>query len=333
MGAVTGDGFHTGNEPGCACARLARSQRGLLTARQGTQFGLSKRAIQRRVASGAWEKVLPGVYRLPGAAASWEQRLIAAWLWAGQGAAVSHRTAAVLLGLDGFDSGPVEISTTRPVHGRAAGVIVHRVRRLDRADVMTLGGICLTQPARTLLDLGAVAPAALVERAMEDALRRGLVSLSRLRWTLERVGGPGRPGTAVLRMLVEERAPSAPAESPLEVDVIRLLRRAGLPEPVRQHEVRVGGHVVAIVDLAYVDERIAIECDGYRYHSGRAAWQRDRERLNDLTDLGWRVIHATIVDVREAQEAFAARVRRGLSAERREASQDAQTSERPGQAV
>ncbi|MGH2705110.1 MAG: hypothetical protein ACRDJ4_08445 [Actinomycetota bacterium] len=254
-------------------------------------------------------------------------------LWAGEAAVISHRSAAALLGLDGFEAGPVEISTARPVHGRAAGVVIHRVRRLDRVDVMTVRGIRLTEPGRTLLDLGAVAPASLVERAMEYALRRGLTSLSRLRWTLGRAGGQGRPGTALLRSLLEERGQSAPAESALEVEVIRLLRRAGLPEPVRQREVRSGGHVIARVDLAYVDQRIAIECDGYRYHSGRAAWQRDRDRLNALGDLGWRVMHATKADVGERQDAFAARVRRSLSAGRRQATPNAQASETCGQAV
>jgi very-short-patch-repair endonuclease len=66
---------------------------------------------------------------------------------------------------------------------------------------------------------------------------------------------------------------------------------------VCQHEVREGGRVLARVDFAYPDLRIAIEVDGYRWHSGRARWERDLGRRNDLTALGWRVVHVTSSDL------------------------------------
>ncbi|MGH2705111.1 MAG: type IV toxin-antitoxin system AbiEi family antitoxin domain-containing protein [Actinomycetota bacterium] len=64
-----GAAFITAMGPDVACSRLARSQQGLVTASQALQRGLSQRTVQRRVTSGAWEKLLPGVYRLPGAPA------------------------------------------------------------------------------------------------------------------------------------------------------------------------------------------------------------------------------------------------------------------------
>ncbi|MGH2727306.1 MAG: DUF559 domain-containing protein, partial [Actinomycetota bacterium] len=47
----------------------------------------------------------------------------------------------------------------------------------------------------------------------------------------------------------------------------------------------------------YPDKLLAVEVDGYRWHSGRIRWQRDLTRRNELTRLGWRVIHVTADDL------------------------------------
>ena len=62
--------------------------------------------------------------------------------------------------------------------------------------------------------------------------------------------------------------------------------------PARQYEIRTD-RLVARVDLAYPEARLAIEVDGYRHHSGRRAFDRDRERDNELKALGWQVIRIT----------------------------------------
>jgi predicted transcriptional regulator of viral defense system len=87
---------------------------------------MSRQAIHRRLAAGRWQEVLPGVYRVAGAPTSEEQSLMAACLWAGPGAAVSHRAAAGLWGLLEGHSTSVEITTPRRL--RHPGVVVHRVR-------------------------------------------------------------------------------------------------------------------------------------------------------------------------------------------------------------
>ena len=72
---------------------------------------------------GEWEEVLPRVYRIGGTPPSWEQSLFAASLWGGRAAAISHRSAARLWGLDGVEGGPIEITVGRRLE--AADIVVH----------------------------------------------------------------------------------------------------------------------------------------------------------------------------------------------------------------
>ena len=272
------------------------NQHGVISRRQVISLGMSRAAIHRRTRSSKWDVMLPRVLRLAGAPRTWDQDVMAACLSV-RGAA-SHRTAAALWRLDGFSPGVIEVVTTSQPRPPPKGVLLHRVRTLQQADVVTVRGIPTTTATRTLLDLGAVADATFVEKALDDALRRGLTSLPRLRWALQ-AGGKGRRGAPVLRSLLRERHPhDARMESPLEARLLRLIRRSRLPLPIAQFEVRRRGHVIARVDLAYPDAKLAIEADGYRYHSGKTAWHRDLERRNQLMGLGWRILHVTWDDLR-----------------------------------
>jgi very-short-patch-repair endonuclease len=155
-----------------------------------------------------------------------------------------------------------------------------------------------------LLDVAAVASSDLVEEALDDALRRKLVSLSRLRWRLSEIGRSGRPGVALLRSLVDARtSTTAVPQSVFETRLLRVLKDAGLPEPVVQHEIRDRGRLVGVVDLAFPEIRLAIEAEGYRWHAGRLRFERDLARRNSLTALGWRVIHVTWADLTDRGEA------------------------------
>lgn len=254
-------------------------------------------AIRDRIRSGRWERVLPTVYRVAGAPSSWHQKLMAVALWA-PGAAISHRAAAALWEMEGFLAGPVELSTTSGRKAPPDWITLHRTSRLDRADVTVVGVLPVTTPTRTLADLCGVLGRHNVEPALDDALRRGLTSLPRLRWAADRLGGRGRTGARLLAELLRERHQGwTPPASRFESRVAGLLRKAGLPPPVPQYEIRDRGKLLARVDFAYPDAMVAIEADGYRYHSGRAAWHQDRIRLNALSMRGWLVLHLTWDDL------------------------------------
>ncbi len=213
--------------------------------------GLSRRSLEGRLASGRIEAIHRGIYRIPGSPPSWQQKLLAACLWA-DGTA-SHRAAARLWQLEGSWRPIVEITTSRRLEPSS---VTRHMTRLDQRDVTSIGPLPVTTVVRTLLDLGAVIPRPAVEAAVSDALRRGLVTTERLRRCLEEAGGRGRRGAKVLRSILESLGEQRP-ESVLELKLIRLIRRSGLPEPVPQYTIRREGKVVARVDLAYPSIRLA----------------------------------------------------------------------------
>jgi len=152
-----------------------------------------------------------------------------------------------------------------------------------------------------------------VEEALDDAIRRGLLSVARLRWRLDDLARKGRPGIAVMRSILDTRdGQSAVPMSVLETRFLRLLLEAKIPPPVLQHTIREDGRVVAVVDFAWPEQRVAIEADGFRWHSAKARFEHDRARRNRLTLLGWRIIHVTWDDLMRQPDDMIAVVMRAI---------------------
>jgi len=188
---------------------------------------------------------------------------------------------------------------------------IHR-RLLAPVEVSTVDVFPVTTSARTLLDIAATAPRDAVEEALDDALRRRLVTIPRMRWHLARWERSRLPGLIALRNLVGARdAATTPPQSVFETRLLRLLRRKGLPTPICQHPVRVDGRRF-VLDFAYPELMLAIEADGRRWHSSRLSWERDRARLNELMLLGWRIVHVTWSDLTTGPEAVVDAVQRAV---------------------
>lgn len=285
------------------CLAIASRQHGLVTRDQLLSVGIGARSVDRRIASGRLRVVHRSVYRLAGVPESWEQRLLAACLRT-HGAA-SHRSAAALWRLSGFEPNIIEITTSRQV--RPAGVVMHRCR-LTAKEITSVGQIPVTSVNRTLLDLGAVSARVFVEAALTDALRQGSTTIHKLGRYLGRIGGKGRRGADVLRSILRDLDDRS-VQSVLELRLLRLLRKHRLPQPVAQLKIRRDTTVVARVDFAYPLIKLAIEADGYRYHGGNDAWKRDLDRRNALTALGWHVIHVTWADLASRPETVVEQVR------------------------
>jgi len=102
-------------------------------------------------------------------------------------------------------------------------------------------------------------------------------------------------------------------ESPKETETRMLLVRAGLPEPVVQHEVRDLQRLIARIDLAYPQWKIAIEYEGDGHRTDAAQWRRDIQRQRELEDRGWIVIRLTQLDLTDGSGAFLTRIRRAIA--------------------
>lgn len=284
------------------CWKIAATQHGVIGASQAVDVGLSRDGIRRLVSNGAWQRVRPSVFALwlpKDAEELWYQRLSSAAVWLGDAAAVSHRAAAVLWGLDGVNTAPLDFCTTGRRRSSEPGLFIHRVGSFASGDVVRRKGFRLTSVARTLVDLCTVTTLEIVELALESAVRNRLVSTAGIRRALDR-SGQTQKGCGALRALLDQH-PGRSTESELEGRVWRLLLRGGLPAPNRQYEVRSNGQVVARVDFAYPDQRIAIEADGFRFHTNAKDWRRERARQNALVRLGWTVYRITRDDALRAR--------------------------------
>jgi very-short-patch-repair endonuclease len=297
--------------PDDLCVRTATAQYGLFSLGQARAAGLTRASLQHRLSRRRFEVILPGVYAMAGAPASFRRDLMAACLWAGPGAAVSHRAAAHLWGWDGFGSPPVEVSTVTRKRPHSLAVTAHRVDDHLLPEIMSVAGIPVTSPRRTLLDIAGVKHPRL-ERALDQALRESVTSLGHLWLLYEQEWTRGRRGIALLRELLIQRTPGeAPSHSQLEIMLSGLVRREHLPSPARQYPVPLSSGIVHL-DFAYPGELLDIETDGYAWHMDREAFERDRRRDNELAALGWLVLRFTYAMLKWEPEQVAQIIRTNL---------------------
>ncbi len=281
-------------------ARLAERQHGVFTFDQALACGLSPKAIRYRVAVQRWIRVHKGVYRLSGTVRTFEQITMARLLACGPGAVAFRRTAGALFEVEGIGPRIVEIAVASTRKPRLA----HRINGLASSDLATIGVIPVTKPDRMMIDLASVLTPDPLEDALDDTIRRRLVRPRRLETRLVQMSRHGCKGLGLLLELVRVRTTKNVAGSGRENTVRRALTRAGLPEPIRQHEIYdADGAFVARPDLCYPDRRLYIEYDGTHHESPRQR-QADNDRLNRLTALGWRPLRFSKVSLRGPMSAL-----------------------------
>lgn len=274
--------------------RLAGKQYGVMSRGQARKLGMSEETFRGLTRFRGWESVLPNVVRAPGFPPSWLQELKALCLWGEPGCAASHRAAAALHGLAGFPEGTLEIATVKRCRVSGVTVVAHRIVPL-RACLTVVRGIPTMNELHTLMVLGGVASLEQVRRAVDDALHRGLVTVSGLRWILKEYARPGLTGAGVLREVVAFLGfDYVPTESELEAAFLLLLRRANLVLPELQ--VRMGSRRH---DFIYRLLNLVIELDGYTTHGTRDQFHEDRERDNLLAVRGNAVLRFTWYDVHQ----------------------------------
>lgn len=271
---------------------IAERQHGVFSGAQAVACGYARRTVNHRRRSGLWVPVMGDTYRAVGAEVSWRQPIVAAWLAVGDPATVSHTAAAAYWEL-GIDPPSVpELTVPWKRRPRIAGIEIVRTRRWAPREMVKRGGLRITSPRRTLLDIAPRVARLQLETALDTAHRNGLVDLRHLDRYLTEAVRAKIPGAARLRHLVLLRDPDRPIDSELETLLFAVLRGGGLPLPRPQHRIRTRRGPKRI-DFAYPEHRVAIEVDGYVPHDGRVAFDDDRARDNEVADAGWERRHIT----------------------------------------
>ncbi|MEV6971614.1 hypothetical protein AB0M47_41610 [Hamadaea sp. NPDC051192] len=173
-------------------------------------------------------------------------------------------------------------------HGPIKGIIMHHGPTMD-GDVREVAGLPVASPARTCWDLVRHRPLPEVIAYLDQFLGRGLVTLEELeKYAWEREREPYWQ-----RFLQAARLADGGAESPGESRSRLMLVTNGVPHPTTQFVITHRGRFVARVDLAWAEYRVALEYDGFEFHSARSDLARDRARLNRQVLAGWLIIHVT----------------------------------------
>jgi hypothetical protein len=298
-----------------ALARMASSNFGVFTGADVAACGLTEWSFARLMRSGWCVAVAVGVYRVVAVADSPEQDLAAALAFH-EGSVASHRSAARLWRIPGFEPMRPEITLERRRNHRSPMAKLHSSTWLPETHLSRVHGLPATTVARTLFDLAGLVPVGRLERAVDHALVRrlcGIGDLERVHFALAR---RGRRGSAAFRQILEDRGQGyvAPA-SELERTARALFAEAGLPPS--EYEVDLGGAGwVGRVDCLWRAARLVVELDGRRYHEGRTAREDDRRRDNELMALGWRVLRFTWDDLRDRPHQVVAQIRAALAAPR-----------------
>ena len=154
---------------------------------------------------------------------------------------------------------------------------MHRIKDLRPGLASERVGLRVTDPVRTVIDLGLVMPWWLVHRAIAKGISTKALTVSEVRTLRDALGRPGRNGTGIVRAILDGNLlVLGKEESDLEKRFTQLAKRRGLPPLSLQHEVWEAGRFVARVDAAYPELKLAIEVDGFEHHSTPDAFQYDR---------------------------------------------------------
>ncbi|MGO8877006.1 MAG: type IV toxin-antitoxin system AbiEi family antitoxin domain-containing protein [Acidimicrobiales bacterium] len=314
-----------GKGPIARLSALAATQRGLVTRAQACGLGCSDRLLRRLCDRGAMDRTGRGVYRFTAVPISFEQEVLAACLTV-RGAAACGVTAMRLYGFDPGKAvreqtpGPDVASAAKRHQRRGSAIVVHVPRRLPDTDLTTRAGILVTSPVRTLIDVAHVVPAGTLERFIGHLLATKAVVPRRLQRLAADLQDDhriySRRGSRALRQALARAGVDTSPDSVLEHRALCLLRLAGLPEPKPQWRVHEAGRFHAVVDFAWPECRIALEVDGFRWHSDPGSFAHDRRRSNRLQELGWLVYHTTHTELEEDAPELWRQIRAALEAVR-----------------
>lgn len=264
---------------------------------------ISERAMRR-----LYEPVYPGVYTPRGITVSAHARARAAWLWSKRRGTVAGLSAAAVLGTKWID--PTEPAELIHDNRRPPRNLVVRTEKLRSNEIVVLGEMRVTAPARTMFDLGRHIESPIVAVQRLDAL----VNATDVKPVDVEAVMAAHPGARHLPRL-QRVLPlvDGGAESPQETIARLALIDAGLPPPKTQFCVFDNyGQFVARLDMAYDEVKVGIEYDGPQHWTDPAVRQRDIEKQFALNELGWLIIRVSRDLLRYRRATYTARVENAL---------------------
>jgi hypothetical protein len=237
-------------------------------------------------------------------------RLAGVDLRAGEQVAICLGTAAAAYGFDTEDGSDLHVQN--PV-GRqlrnSDGLVVHR---RDGAPLTVIDGRLATEPGWTAVEVarGLRRPRALA--TLDAALRSGSCDRRQLRSAAARQAG--RRGIVMVRDLIP--LADGRSESAMESEARLGMLDAGLPAPELQYEIIDRNFQTWRVDFAWPECRVAVEYDGFDFHSSPEALRRERRKRAALQEVGWTMLSIVVDDVRRRSWDMVRRIEGELSRSR-----------------
>lgn len=271
----------------------------MATRDQARAIGATKTTIRNLLRSGAWLPSSARVLRSSAAPVTARARVMAAVLDVSGPAWASHRTAAALWGVPGFDLVPPEtIALHADRHVVGALGRVHRGRDLPARWLTVLDGIPVVRPELMVLQLCGSEHPGRAERALDNAWRRRLLSGRSVEALLADMGDRGRTGIGLLRELFAGRGVGyVPPASGLEARFESILDQHGLPPMARQVDLGDDEHWCGRVDYVHRPHRVVAEIDSKTYHSALLDRVADADRQRLLEAAGFDVVRLTDTQV------------------------------------
>jgi very-short-patch-repair endonuclease len=257
----------------------------VLARRDLDRLGFSKMAIDHRLAIGRLHLISPGVYAVGRRDLTPRGRWMAAVLACGDGAVLSHRSAAELWGIGKEWEGRIDVSIRRKSKIARRGIKVRARPSLPGENVVHRFRIPITNPVQTLIDLATELKPLRLERAVNEADVRDLVDPETLRASLDAY--VGMPGVKTLRTMLD-RHTFRLSDSDLEVFFRPLALASGFALPLSKY-VLLGYEV----DFWFPEHGLVVETDGLRYHRTPSQQARVVRRDQKHQAAGFRVLRFT----------------------------------------
>lgn len=304
---ATGDPGVVSHDVARAAVRLAVGQGGVVRRDQLRDLGLSPRTLSRRINAGQWETHGRRVLVLPGTAPGLLRDSLVVGHQLYPRGALTGFSALAARGILLREVGTLAVDPLPWVrHPEHTTLRARVIRRPVGGDVDRVLGLPVVRMEAAMVDLLRVLP-------KDDA--HDLVLRLAQRWGSARISGllAAEVGTrASARVTWLRTLLATGAHSQAEEELVRLLIEAGISGFAVNYPLAVAGREYRI-DVAFPEQRVAVEVDGRAFHTDHRSFQRDRTRQNDLVAAGWRVLRFTWEDLTRRPEQVLADISRFIS--------------------